>query len=157
MTPAVIAIKKAKISYQLHEYQHDPSSESYGEEAAMLLGLEEIRVFKTLLVAMEGDQKSLAVAVVPVARMLNLKAMASVLKVKKVAMANAAAAERSTGYVLGGISPIGQKKALPTVIDNTAIAFTTLFISGGRRGLEIEMSASDLAELTSATFSSISK
>ena len=157
MTPAVIAIKKAKISYQLHEYQHDPSSESYGEEAAMLLGLEESRVFKTLLVAMEGDQKSLAVAVVPVARMLNLKAMASVLKVKKVAMANAAAAERSTGYVLGGISPIGQKKALPTVIDNTAIAFTTLFISGGRRGLEIEMSASDLAELTSATFSSISK
>lgn len=157
MTPAVNAVKKARKTYHLHEYVHNPESESYGEEAAVLLNQNPAQVFKTLLVAIDGDQKKLAVAVVPVSGQLNLKAMATALRVKKVVMAEVLAAQRSTGYIVGGISPLGQKKALPTIIDATATTFKTIFFSAGRRGLEIEMSAGDLAMLTSACFSDIGR
>jgi Cys-tRNA(Pro)/Cys-tRNA(Cys) deacylase len=157
MTPAVNAAKRAKLAYTLHEYAHNPDSASYGEEAATLLGQDPVRVFKTLLVAIEGDQKKLAVAVVPVIGQLNLKAMASALNVKKVVMADVAAAERSSGYIVGGISPLGQKKKLPTVIDITAKEFSGIYFSAGRRGLELEMSAGDLATLTLACFAEIGR
>ena len=157
MTPAVNVVKKAKVAYKLHEYEHNPASSSYGEEAAELLNQDVAKVFKTLVVALEGDQKKLAVAVVPVSGQLNLKAMAAALKVKKVVMAEAAAAERITGYIVGGISPLGQKRALPTVIDDSANSFGSIFMSAGRRGLEIEMSAGDLAILTSALFANIGR
>lgn len=157
MTPAVNAAKRAKVTYALHEYAHNPAYASYGEEAAVLLQQEPARVFKTLMVAMEANQKQLAVAVVPVSGQLNLKAMAAALQVKKVVMAPVQAAERSSGYIVGGISPLGQKKALPTVIDATAAGFASIFFSAGKRGLEIEMSASDLAMLTSAGFANIGR
>ncbi len=157
MTPAVLAAKKAKMAIQIHEYHHNPQAASYGEEAAELLQQNPQRVFKTLLVAIEGDQKKLAVAVVPVSGQLNLKQMAAVLKVKKVVMADVSAAERSTGYLVGGISPIGQKKRLPTVIDSSAQLFDTIFVSAGKRGLEIELSASDLGALTQAQFGEIGR
>lgn len=157
MTPAINIVKKAKVFYKLHEYQHNPSSSSYGEEAAELLNQDSAQVFKTLLVAVEGDQKKLAVAVVPVSGQLNIKAMAAALKVKKVVMAEVVAAERITGYIAGGISPLGQKRVLPTVIDESANSYESIFMSAGRRGLEIEMSAGDLAILTSAKFANISR
>lgn len=157
MTPALNAVKKAKLSYKLHEYQHNPASGSYGEEAAELLNQNSAQVFKTLLVAIEGNQKNLAVAVVPVSGQLNLKALAVALKAKKVVMADSVVAERSTGYIVGGISPLGQKRALPTVIDESAKSYASIFMSAGRRGLEIEMSAGDLATLTSARFANIGR
>ncbi|WP_293267161.1 Cys-tRNA(Pro) deacylase [Neptunomonas sp.] len=157
MTPAVNVLNKAKYSYKLHEYQHNPGSASYGEEAADLLVQNPAQVFKTLLVAIEGNQKKLAVAVVPVSGLLNLKAMASALSVKKVVMAEPEAAERTTGYIVGGISPLGQKKALPTVIDESAVDYGAIFISAGKRGLEIEMSADDLVRLTSAKLAGIGR
>lgn len=157
MTPAINTAKRAKTPYILHEYTHNPSSVSYGEEAAVLLDQDPGRVFKTLLVAIEGDQKRLAVAVVPVSGQLNLKAMASALQVKKVIMAEVAAAERSTGYIVGGISPLGQKKALPLIIDEQATGYPTIFFSAGKRGLEMEMSADALAMLTRARFASIGR
>lgn len=157
MTPAINLAKKSKVNFQTHEYSHHPDSDSYGEEAAQALGQEPERVFKTLLVAIEGNQKKLAVGVVPVSGQLNLKAIAAALKVKKVTMAEAAAAERSTGYVVGGISPLGQKRLLPTVIDGSAQTFPTIYFSAGKRGLEIEMSAEDLARLTSGVFSDIGR
>lgn len=157
MTPAVNAAKKANVQYTLHDYQHNPDTESYGEEAAVALGLAPEQVFKTLLVAMNGDQKSLAVAVVPVSGLLNLKALATALKVKKVLMADPLAAQRTTGYLLGGISPLGQKKRLPTVLDSSAEDLPTLFVSAGRRGLEIELTAADLQRLTGATLAPIGR
>lgn len=157
MTPAVNVAKKAKITFNLHEYEHDPSAQSYGEEAAEALGLPMGRVFKTLLVAQEGDQKRLAVAVVPVDAQLDLKALAAALSVKKVAMAQADAAQRITGYVLGGISPLGQKKRLPTVLNDSAQSYETLFVSAGRRGLEIELTPSDLVALTAAKVANIAR
>ncbi|RVU32453.1 Cys-tRNA(Pro) deacylase [Neptunomonas marina] len=157
MTPAVNVAKKAKITFNLHEYEHDPSAQSYGEEAAEALGLPMGRVFKTLLVAQEGDQKRLAVAVVPVDAQLDLKALAAALSVKKVAMAQADAAQRITGYVLGGISPLGQKKRLPTVLSDSAQSYETLFVSAGRRGLEIELTPADLVALTAAKVANIAR
>ncbi|MGB0733424.1 MAG: Cys-tRNA(Pro) deacylase [Pontibacterium sp.] len=150
MTPAINTAKRAKITFNVHEYQHDPSAEAYGEEAAMALGLAPNRVFKTLLVAQNGDNRQLAVGVVPVSGMLNLKAMALALGVKKLAMANPADAERATGYVVGGISPLGQKKRLPMVVDDSVANFETIYMSAGRRGLEIEMSPDDFMKLTNA-------
>ncbi|MDF2181121.1 Cys-tRNA(Pro) deacylase [Neptuniibacter sp. CAU 1671] len=157
MTPAINAAKKAKLEHRVHEYRHDPAAESYGEEAAQALGLNPAQVFKTLLVACNGDNKQLAVAVVPVIGKLDLKAMAAALKVKKVAMANPQDAERATGYVVGGISPLGQKKRLPLVLDNSATQFATIFMSAGRRGLEIEMAAADLVRLTTAILADIGR
>lgn len=157
MTPAINAAKKAKVTYQVHEYEHDPSAESYGDEAAQALGLDPAQVFKTLLVAINGDNKKLAVGVVPVSGQLDLKAMASALKAKKVTMANPQDAERATGYVVGGISPLGQKKRLPLILDGTADNFTSICMSAGRRGLEIEMSAQDLLKLTSGKMAAIGR
>jgi len=157
MTPAVNLAQKAGITYQLHEYQHNPAAASYGEEAAEALGADVKQVFKTLLVAIEGDQKRLAVAVVPVAGLLNVKLMATALRCKKVVMADPKAAQRSSGYLVGGISPLGQKKLLPTIIDSSAENFETIYMSAGRRGLEIEMSSRDLQALTSATLADISR
>ncbi len=150
MTPAVDLAKRQQIDYILHEYHHDSGVASYGLEAAEKLAVAPERVFKTLVVS--DDKGKLAVAVLPVAHTLNLKQMAKALGVKKVAMAEAKAVERSTGYVLGGVSPLGQKRLLPTVIDMSAQQHQTIFVSAGRRGLEIELSAMDLAQMLGAKF-----
>lgn len=153
MTPAINAAKKAKIPYTVHQYVHDPAASSYGKEAAEKLGLDETRVFKTLVV--ELDNGSLAVAVIPVSAMLGLKQLAKAAGAKRAAMADKTAVARSTGYVLGGVSPLGQKKRLPTFIDSSAADFPTIFVSAGRRGLDIELKPADLANLTGATLAAI--
>lgn len=153
MTPAINIAKKAKIKYVIHEYQHDTNSSSYGEEAANLLNISQKRVFKTLLV--ELNSKQLAVAIVPVSNQLSLKNIASSLKEKKAAMANKTDAQRSSGYLLGGISPLGQKKRLKTVIDKSALNFETIYVSAGKRGLDIELNPNDLAIILNAQFESI--
>ncbi|MDF1690860.1 MAG: Cys-tRNA(Pro) deacylase [Zhongshania sp.] len=155
MTPAINLAKKHKIAHTVHEYSHDPASHSYGLEAVEKLGLNAAQVFKTLVVAQEP--KGLAVAVVPVAGQLNLKAMAKALKVKKVAMAAPADVARSSGYVLGGVSPLGQKRLLPTVIDASAAGFASIYVSAGRRGLEIELAAQDLLALTGGLLAPIAQ
>ena len=155
MTPAINATKQANVPFRVHEYMHDPKADSYGEEAAEKLDLPLERVFKTLVVALDG--KTLAIAVVPVAGKLDLKAAAAALGGKKCEMAPRKDAERATGYLLGGISPLGQKKRLPTLIDISAKDFGTLFVSAGRRGLEIELAPDDLAMLPGAHFSAISR
>ena len=155
MTPAIAAAKKARITFSIHEYTHDPAAESYGLEAAEKLGLDPARVFKTLVAAV--GERDLAVAVVPVSRQLDLKLLARALGVKKAEMAAVKAVERATGYVVGGVSPLGQKKRLATVIDASAQAHQTLFVSAGRRGLEIELAPADLAALTGARFAAIAK
>lgn len=153
MTPAVRTAKKQKVVFTLHEYTHDPSCESYGIEAAEKLGVEEKRVFKTLVADIgNGD---LAVAVLPVNQMLNMKQFAKALNVKKASMAEPRTVERVTGYVLGGVSPLGQKKRLKTVIHETAETFETIFVSAGKRGLDIELSPLDLKTLTSGKFAGI--
>ncbi len=131
----------------VHPYRHDPSAGSYGAEAAEALGMDPARVFKTLMVEVEGR---LAVGVVPVSGTLDLKAFAAALGSKKAAMADPAAAERRTGYVLGGISPLGQRQSSPTVIDGSALAFETMLVSGGKRGLDLELAPADLIRLTAA-------
>ncbi|MEX1669958.1 Cys-tRNA(Pro) deacylase [Zhongshania guokunii] len=153
MTPAINLAKKHKIEHVVHEYSHDPASHSYGLEAVEKLGLNAAQVFKTLVVTQEP--KGLAVAVVPVAGQLNLKAMAKALKVKRVVMAAPADVERSSGYVLGGISPLGQKRLLPTVVDESAATFDSIYVSAGRRGLEIELAVLDLLALTGGRLASI--
>ena len=146
-TQATLALDRAGVPYTRHAYDHDPSAASFGLEAAALLGVDPRRVFKTLLV---DTAPGLAVGIVPVAGQLDLKAIASALGVKSVTMADPLAAERSSGYVVGGISPVGQKRALPTVLDDTAYGFETVFVSGGRRGFDIELSPTDLASATRA-------
>lgn len=155
MTPATKLLDAAGIEYRLHRYQHDPKAESYGGEAADKLGLDPARVYKTLLAS--TDIAELLVAIVPVNGMLDLKALANAAKVKKITMADPAAAQRSSGYLLGGISPLGQKKALRTFIDSSACHWPTLYVSAGRRGLEIELSAEALAAHTAGEFVSISR
>ena len=157
-TPATLVVAEAGIAHSLHEYAHDPAADSYGSEAAQALGVEPARVHKTLVVTVERNGRwELAVGVVPVDAQLDLKAIATALGVKRADMAKAADVERSTGYVLGGISPLGQRKALPTVIDEDAMLHDTIFVSAGRRGLEIELTANALYELTDAVYSSIAK
>lgn len=153
MTPAINVATKAKIKFKIHEYDHDPTTDSYGEEAAEKLQVEGERIFKTLVIAVDNNQ--LAVSVIPVSAKLNLKAFAAALGVKKAAMADHKEAERATGYVLGGISPLGQKKRLKMVIDKSALCFETIYVSAGRRGLDIELAPRDLGSLTNAEFSAI--
>lgn len=153
MTPAINLAKKLKLDFNTHEYAHDPSSDSYGLEAAEKLGVNPAQVFKTLVV--QDDQGKLAVAVLPVEHLLNLKKIAKAIGSKKAGMADPKLVERTTGYVLGGVSPLGQKKRLPTVIDESAKHFDTLFVSGGRRGLEIELSPLDLANTLGASFADL--
>lgn len=153
MTPAIDAARRAKIVYQVHEYTHDPAAESYGEEAAAKLGVPEERVFKTLVVTVGG--KELVVGVLPVSSMLNMKALAKAMGAKKAAMADPSDVERVTGYVLGGVSPLGQKKRLKTVIDASARAFPTIYVSAGRRGLQIELNPQDLKKITGGSFAEI--
>ncbi len=155
MTPAIDLLKKAKAVHQVHSYTHDPKAASYGLEAAEKLNLEPARVFKTLLAA--SDKGELLVAVVPVAGSLDLKALAQAAGVKKADMAEPGAAQRATGYLLGGISPLGQKKRLRTFIDDSARAFATIFVSAGRRGLEVELAAELLAQLTQGQFTAIGR
>ena len=153
MTPGIKVVTKNKIEHTLHEYHHDPSIASYGAEAARKLGIPEDRVFKTLVVLLDGQD--LAVGVVPVCSMLNMKLMAKATGAKKAAMAEKAVVERTTGYVLGGVSPLGQKKRLPIIIDASAQHFSTIFVSAGRRGLEIELDPEQLRRLVNGTFAII--
>ncbi|MEV7679243.1 Cys-tRNA(Pro) deacylase [Streptomyces sp. NPDC088341] len=153
-TPATVALTAAGTAYTLHAYEHDPASASYGEEAAEALGVSPDRVFKTLVADVDGE---LTVAVVPVAGSLDLKALAAAVGGKRAAMADPAAAERTTGYVRGGISPLGQRKRLRTVLDASAESHPTICVSAGRRGLEVELSPKDLAALTTATLAPIAR
>lgn len=153
-TPATTALTRLGLAFELHHYDHDPAAASYGLEAAAALSVPPGQVFKTLLV--EGE-RGLAVGIVPVDRSLDLKAVATALGVKKVAMADPAAAERSTGYVVGGISPVGQKKRLPTVLDQGAASFDVVYVSGGRRGLDISLSPDDLVAATGAVLAPIAR
>ena len=155
MTPAIDLLKKAKAEHRVHSYQHDPKAPSYGLEAAEKLGLDPARVFKTLLAATEKGE--LLVAVVPVAGTLDLKALAHAAGAKKADMADPQLAQRSTGYLVGGISPLGQKKRLRTFIDDSAQNFATIHVSAGRRGLEVELAAAVLAEYTQGTFAGIGR
>jgi Cys-tRNA(Pro)/Cys-tRNA(Cys) deacylase len=151
-TPATAVLAAAGVSFNLHPYTHDPAAPSYGMEAAEVLGIDPARVFKTLMVEVDGK---LAVGVVPVSGSLDLKAIAAALGSKKAAMADPAAAERRTGYVLGGISPLGQRQPSPTVIDETALTLDTILVSGGRRGLDIELDPRELVRLTKAVTAAI--
>lgn len=152
MTPAINLAKKKKVTYTIHQYDHDPSHDSYGLEAVEALGQDPKKVFKTLLFCLNGVAKDLAVAVIPVDQKLNLKLAAKAAKGKKAEMANPEIAQKTTGYVVGGISPLGQKKALPTFIHSSAEPQETICVSAGKRGLEIELAPSDLAKLTRAQF-----
>ncbi len=150
MTPAIQTAKQAGIKYSVHEYAHDPQVDSYGLEAAAALNVDDARVFKTLLVSLQGGTATLAVGIVPVAFQLDLKAIAHAAGAKKAGMADPHQAERVTGYVVGGISPLGQKKRLLTFIDDSVKNFDTVFVSAGRRGLEIELAPDDLQVLCEA-------
>ncbi|MFF3766772.1 Cys-tRNA(Pro) deacylase [Streptomyces sp. NPDC001922] len=153
-TPATVALTAAGREFTVHSYEHDPAAPSYGEEAAQAMGVEPTRVFKTLLAEVDG---ALTVAIVPVAGSLDLKALASATGGKRAVMADPAAAERATGYVRGGISPLGQRRKLPTVLDTSAAEHATVCVSAGRRGLEIELSPADLAALTEAVTAPIGR
>ncbi|MRX45087.1 MULTISPECIES: Cys-tRNA(Pro) deacylase [Agromyces] len=153
-TPATVALTRAGIRFTAHPYDHDPRAAAYGLEAAEKLGIEPERVFKTLLANVDG---ALAVGIVPVSDQLDLKALAAALGGKRAEMADPSLAERRTGYVVGGISPIGQKVALPTVLDETAILFETILVSGGRRGLDLELAPDDLIAVTSGRYAAIAR
>jgi Cys-tRNA(Pro)/Cys-tRNA(Cys) deacylase len=153
MTPGITVARKAKVAHTVHEYAHDASSESYGLEAAEKLGVPPDRVYKTLVVRL--DNKALAVGVIPVSAMLSMKLFAKAAGAKKAAMADQAAVERSTGYVLGGVSPLGQRKRLKTIIDSSAERHATVYVSAGRRGLEIELAPGDLAGIVGGDFAAI--
>lgn len=157
MTPAIKLAKKNNIKHIIHDYQHDANAishgESYGQEAADKMGVSRAQVFKTLVVCL--DTKELAVAVIPVSNMLSMKHIAKSAKAKKSMMANKQDVERSTGYVLGGVSPLGQKKRLRTFIDSSAKNFETIYVSAGKRGLEVELNPKDLASLLVAEFTDL--
>jgi len=146
-TPALVALQESGTAFAVHEYTHDPDETAFGAEAAEALRLDPERVFKTLLADVDGQ---LVVACVPVSGQLSLKALAAAVGSKRATMAEPKAAEKTTGYVLGGISPLGQRKRLPTIIDDTALHHSTIYVSGGRRGLDIELRPEDLISLTNA-------
>lgn len=151
-TPAIAALTRAKVAHTLHPYHHDPATTAFGDEVVQALGWPAERVFKTLVVTVDGK---LTVGVVPVSGQLDLKALAAAAGGKKAAMAKVADAERSSGYVAGGISPLGQRKALPTVIDRSAADHDTIMVSAGRRGLQVELAPADLVRLTRGTLAAI--
>ncbi len=153
-TPAFAVLGTAGAAFTAHEYEHDPRSESYGLEAAQALGVSPSRVFKTLIADVDGE---LCVAVVPVETSLDLKALAAALGGKKASMADVGRAQRATGYVLGGISPLGQRRRHRTVLAASAVGLDTVFVSAGRRGLEVELSPADLVHLTAALVAPISR
>ncbi len=146
-TPALVALNEAGIAYAVHEYHHDPDVTAFGEEAAAALRLDPERVFKTLVADVDGQ---LVVGIVPVSGQLSLKALAAAVGGKRAVMADPKVVEKTTGYVLGGVSPVGQRKALPTVLDDDAINHSTVFVSGGKRGLDIELAPADLIRATNA-------
>jgi Cys-tRNA(Pro)/Cys-tRNA(Cys) deacylase len=153
-TPATVALTRAGIPFTLRPYDHDPRAASYGLEAAAALGVDGGRVFKTLMATVDG---ALAVAVVPVAGRLDLKALARALGGRSAAMADPAVAERATGYAVGGISPVGQRRAHPTVVDASAPDHATVLVSGGRRGLDVELAPADLVRMTGAVVAPIAR
>ncbi|MBX9246842.1 Cys-tRNA(Pro) deacylase [Actinotalea ferrariae] len=154
-TPALVALAAAEVPHTAHAYEHDPASDvGYGLEAAQVLGVPPEQVFKTLMTTVDG---ALTVAVVPVTGKLDLKALAAAVGGKKAAMADRPVAERATGYVVGGISPLGQRTAHPTVVDETVELFDTVFVSGGRRGLDVELAPGDLVRLTGAVVADIAR
>jgi Cys-tRNA(Pro)/Cys-tRNA(Cys) deacylase len=153
-TPATTLLERSGVRYTLHPYDHNPSVRSYGLEAAEALGLPAERVFKTLLAEVDGE---LVVAVVPVCGSLELKALASAQGGKRAGMAASAVAERATGYVVGGISPLGQRQRLPTIVDISAMDCETIYISAGRRGLDVELAPADLIRLTAAKTARIAR
>jgi Cys-tRNA(Pro)/Cys-tRNA(Cys) deacylase len=153
-TPATVALTRAGVAFTTHAYEHDPTAPSYGLEAAEVLGLPPEQVFKTLLADVDG---ALVVAIVPVTGQLDLKALAAAVGGKRAAMADPHVAERTTGYVVGGISPLGQRKPLRTVVDDTALAHGTVYVSGGRRGLDLGLAPLDLVAQTSATTAAIAR
>jgi len=153
MTPAIVFLKKQKVSFDIHQYQHDTDAASFGIEAADKLGVEQQQVFKTIV--LETEQKKLVVAIVPVDNQVNLKKLAKACKVKKVMMADKTKVQASTGYILGGVSPLGQKKRLPTFINESALAHDKIYISAGRRGLEVSLSSNDLSQLLQAQFTDL--
>jgi Cys-tRNA(Pro)/Cys-tRNA(Cys) deacylase len=153
-TPAFVALHRANVPFTPHSYVHDPRAESFGIEAAEALGVEPGRVFKTLMAEIDGE---LCVGIVPVLGSLDLKALADALGGKRSQMADAAKAQRATGYVIGGISPFGQKKKHRTAVDKTALQWPTIFVSGGRRGLEAELQPQDLVTMTSAVVARLAR
>ena len=146
-TPAIVAAERAGIAFRVHDYAHDPRAESFGTEAVEKLGIDPARVFKTLVADVDG---TLTVAIVPVEAQLDLRSLG-----KRARMADTRAAERATGYVTGGISPLGQRRRLPTVLDESALGFETIYVSAGRRGLEIELAPGDLLVLTGGTTAAV--
>jgi len=153
-TPATKALRQAGVEYRLHPYEHDPGAESYGLEAAAKLGVDPSRVFKTLVVDVDA---TLCVGIVPVERSLDLKALAAAVGGKRASMAARSAVERATGYVVGGVSPLGQRRRLRTVVDESAFVHASVLVSGGRRGLDVELSPDDLARLTGAQRATIAR
>jgi Cys-tRNA(Pro)/Cys-tRNA(Cys) deacylase len=153
-TPATTLLTRLGVPYDVHPYDHDPAAPSYGLEAAEALGVPPAHVFKTLLVRADAGP---ALGVVPVDRQLDLKALAAALGVKKVAMATPAEAERLTGYVVGGISPVGQRRALRTVVDDSVLGLERVYVSGGRRGLDLSLAPLDLVAVTRATTTAIAR
>jgi Cys-tRNA(Pro)/Cys-tRNA(Cys) deacylase len=153
-TPATVALTRAGVAFAVHEYAVHGTEEGYGRGAAHALGVEGSRVFKTLMAVVDGGP---VVAVVPVTGSLDLKALAAARKGKRAEMMDPAAAQRRTGYVLGGISPFGQKQSSPTVLDASASGFATIYVSGGRRGLEVEVAPAVLTDLLGATLAPIAR
>lgn len=156
-TPATEALVNAGVEFVLRPYDHDPGSTAYGDEAALALGVDPLRIFKTLVIDIGAPRPELAVAVLPVGTQLDLKRFAAALGAKKAAMADKDQVARSTGYVLGGVSPVAQKVALPTLIDETAQLWDTILVSAGKRGLQVELSPLDLADVVSASFADIAR
>lgn len=153
-TPATVALTRAKIAFTVHTYEHDPKATNFGLEAAAALGLDPDRVFKTLFTSVDGR---LVVGIVPVSGQLDLKAVAAAVGGKKATMADPADAERASGYVVGGISPVGQKRLYPTVLDDSALGFETVFVSGGKRGMDLELVPADLVRVTKASTARIGR